>query len=543
MGSDNLDIPKELFSPSDEFVTAAGTIGLHWWFWNLEERKFSMSPGLLRLLGYTPEEYDPSRPYFYENIHPDDVRDNRNRIRKLLNGEASLYEIEYRVKAEKGAWQWYYNRGTVIKRDHEGKPVIVGGITMDISGPFKHLLSKVEEKDKFEFIFRNTHEAMLIIEINNDGKGRVIDSNQAATELFGRKRDEILGNIPQEYLKNDRTGTQSDYIQELLEKGYARYEMQVDLRDNELRWLEFTTKAISLTGENLFLTMVEDKTIDKRTKAALRESERLYRTLFEAAEDRIVLFDEEGEILLYSTSFYSSLGYTKEEFDALDSNETIHPDDRERLKLEGRKIFTVGHSSHEYRVMHKQGHYLHMASKNVLIPVEPNEKILVLSISRDMTERKKAMRDLELARDHAEESDRLKSAFLANMSHEIRTPMNSIVGFSNLLVNQNLEEETRSVYVARIIRNSELLLTLISDIIDLAKIESGQLSIIYGKQKISDLVAEIELYALDELKRLGKDNIRIHAVNNDRDCMLETDLMRVSQVLKNLVNNAIKFTE
>ena len=221
----------------------------------------------------------------------------------------------------------------------------------------------------------------------------------------------------------------------------------------------------------------------------------------------------------------------------------MHPDDRPRLIRERALLFKNGFSSHEYRVQHRDGHYLHMSAKIVLIKGGHDEKDLILFIVRDISDRKIVMNDLKLAKDHAEESDQLKSAFLANMSHEIRTPMNSIIGFSNLLVNPGLDDNTRELYVSRIVRNSELLLTLISDIIDLAKIESRQLSIVYGKVLLSELINDMEQYAQDEIERLGKKDIHVVAIAGLSDCAIETDVIRIAQVMKNLVNNAIKFTE
>jgi CheY-like chemotaxis protein/two-component sensor histidine kinase len=152
------------------------------------------------------------------------------------------------------------------------------------------------------------------------------------------------------------------------------------------------------------------------------------------------------------------------------------------------------------------------------------------------------MEELELAKVRAEESDQLKSAFLANMSHEIRTPMNSIIGFSNLLNKTELESDERELYVNRIVSNSELLLTLISDIIDLAKIESGQVSMNYGRLLLSEFIMEMKQHANDEAIRLQKQNLEFTSVVEVDNCEVEADVLRIAQVMKNLINNAIKFT-
>jgi len=291
------------------------------------------------------------------------------------------------------------------------------------------------------------------------------------------------------------------------------------------------------------IAIAKDKTPQKETEAALQESERLYRTLFESADDPIGLFTADRKIMLINSAFHKTFGYTHEEFLALKWMEIIHPEDQKRMYELGGKLLEEGFLSIDYRAKHKAGHYLFMSSKNVLIPGEQEENDLILTIIRDISEQKKAMEELEQAKERAEESDQLKSAFLANMSHEIRTPMNSIIGFSNLLVNPDLEDEIREMHVQRIVRNSELLLTLISDIIDLAKIESGQLSIIYGRLRLSELISDLKQYALDELDRLGIKGIEVFTEEENGDFELETDVIRMTQVMKNLINNAIKFTE
>lgn len=502
-----------------------------------------MSPGLLEILGIDPDTFDHSLESVYRNIHPEDIKSDQERLSRTLNGEDKLYEMEYRIRDRNGDWQWFYNRGMVLVYDREGKPLVMGGISIDISGQFKHLMSMVEEKEKLEFIFRNTNEAILVLEMEDGKAVRVMEANKAAMRLFGRDEKDENKQIPKDIVDDDLLGKNGKLFTQIAEKGHGQIEKKLELGDGKYMWLEVSAHKFAQTGENLVLAILKDKTSSRRTEDALRESERLYRTLFEAADDRIGLFTVDQKPLLLNSSFYESLGYSREEYLAIGREESVHPDDVPQLMKERELLFKNGFCSSEYRVMHKEGHYLHMSAKIVLIQGGLDGQDLILFIMRDISDRKQAMKTLKLAKERAEESDLLKSAFLANMSHEIRTPMNSIIGFSNLLVNPKLDEDSRKLYVSRIVRNSELLLTLISDIIDLAKIESGQLSIVYGKLLLEELISEMEQYGQDELKRLDKKDVHIISMSHIPDCAIETDVIRIAQVMKNLINNAIKFTE
>jgi len=535
-------VPRELAAPSKEFLTASESLGLYWWHWDHQERKIDLSPAMIKILGHDPEKFDRSITSLNKNIHPDDVQKNADKIRQLIRSEIDLYEIEYRVKDKAGEWQWYYNRGTVVQRDKTGKPAALGGISIDISSQFRYLLSMVQEKDKFEYIFRNTNEAIIIIELLEGKAGKVLDANKAALTLFNREQEDLMKPLSDEILQDKVIGKDGVLMNDVFEKGFARVERKLKI-GNETKWLEISVHAFTLTGENLMIAIAKDKTPQRETEAALQESERMYRTLFESADDPIGLFAADRKIILINSAFHKTFGYALEEFMALEWMEIVHPEDILRIDQLAGTLLQDGFLSIDYRVKHKAGHYLFVSSKNVLIPGVEEGKELILTIIHDITERRNAMEELEQAKKRAEESDRLKSAFLANMSHEIRTPMNSIIGFSNLLANPEMKDETRQMYVQRIVKNSELLLALISDVIDLAKIESGQLSIIFGRIRLSELISALKQYALDELDRLDIQSIEIITEEVNGDFELETDAIRLEQVMKNLINNAIKFTE
>jgi PAS domain S-box-containing protein len=172
----------------------------------------------------------------------------------------------------------------------------------------------------------------------------------------------------------------------------------------------------------------------------------------------------------------------------------------------------------------------------------PESMILIV---KNITERKEAERKLREAKEKAEESDRLKTAFLSNMSHEIRTPMNAIVGFSDLLSDPGLSEEEQKEFIEQINHGADNLMHLIDDIIDIAKIESGQITIHNAACVINEVFREVYMLFSQNIKRLGKDEveIRINWEWPEERLVLLTDQFRLKQVLSNLVGNAIKFTD
>jgi signal transduction histidine kinase len=169
---------------------------------------------------------------------------------------------------------------------------------------------------------------------------------------------------------------------------------------------------------------------------------------------------------------------------------------------------------------------------------------LIQQLQRRDIGRTRAESKMRKSKERAEQADKLKGLFLANMSHEIRTPMNSIIGFSNLLVDQDLSIQKRKEYIDLIHISSASLMKLIDDIIDISKIEAGQLSINKSSINLNKLFEDIYASYKNELLRIGKEKVSLKFTKPEgEETIFFTDEFRIRQVLSNLLNNSVKFTE
>lgn len=297
----------------------------------------------------------------------------------------------------------------------------------------------------------------------------------------------------------------------------------------------------------------------RQAEQAMRRSEKKFRTLFETMEQGVVYQDENGQIIEANPAAEKILGLTFEQMKNLTSADprwrSIH-EDGNPFPGEEHPATIALRTGHNVKDVLMGIYNPHLEDYRWIIVnatpqfLDNNTKpCLVFTTFTDITELKQTQEllqrqnlELKAAKEKAEESDRLKSAFMANMSHEIRTPMNGILGFADLLKSSNLSGESQQKYIEIIETSGRRMLDIINDLIDISKIESGQVEVKKQKFRISDLMEELhEFFTLEARKK----NIHLTFELKIPDHLqeIETDRTKLSQIITNLIKNALKFTE
>ena len=289
--------------------------------------------------------------------------------------------------------------------------------------------------------------------------------------------------------------------------------------------------------------ILTEETKRRAIEETLRESERRFRVMFELSPVGIILIDPQGTIIEVNSSFCGNLGYSREEVISKNIQIYAAPDKDGEIENNISQILAGKTMIHEVSNIRKDGSLCVVELYETMIILHDG-KPGILSVSNDITDRRRVQQELIDAKEKAEESDRLKSAFLANMSHELRTPLNAIIGFSGLIIDSGPNQNT--IQYCQIISKSGFhLLSLVEDLFDTTIIESGQIKINYEHADIISLLKEVKDIIQGE--RLMDDETSVELVLNTEEVgdplYLVTDSRKLKQVLINLLRNALKFTE
>ena len=404
--------------------------------------------------------------------------------------------------------------------------------------------------DNSEKILRNIYKNLPAGVELYDKDGYLVDINDKELEIFGLSdKNEALGvnlfdnpNIPLEVKERLRAKEDVNFS---INYDFSKINQYVDSRRNGI--INLTTKVTALYDSQnrfinyLFINIDTTETTNAYTK--IQEFENLFLLIGDYAKVGFAHFNVLTRDGYAQDTWYRNLG-EKEGTpmpQVIGVYAHVVPEDQAVLKNFVGEVKTGKATSlrKEVRVCRENGKYT-WTSINVMVrDYRPQDGIIeMLCINYDITPLKETEQKLIIARDKAEELDRLKSAFLANMSHEIRTPLNAIVGFSSLLAETDSRNE-RQEYIKIVQENNELLLQLISDILDLSKIEAGTFNFVYTNVDVNETCAEI----IKSMSMKVSKGVELIFEEPFPECYIYTDKNRFTQVISNFINNALKFTQ
>lgn len=413
-----------------------------------------------------------------------------------------------------------------------------------------HIASAHQALQNSERILHNIYKNLPVgIELY-DKDGQMVDLNKKDMEMFRiSNKEDILGvNIfenpilPEEIKQKIKDNENADFTFRYDFSKINKYYQP----NSTTGFIDLTTKVTTLYDHNHepinYLLINVDKTEDTIAYNKIQEFESFFDLVGDYAKVGYAHFDALSQDGYALRSWYRNVG--EEEGTPLPEiigiHSHFHPEDRavmidfldKVIKGESSKL------SRDVRIRRADGNYT-WTRVNVLVRnYQPQDNIIeMLCINFDITELKETERMLIGAKEKAEEADRLKSAFLANMSHEIRTPLNAIVGFSSLLEEAEDAEE-KHLYATIIEENNKLLLQLISDILDLSKIEAGTFDIIPEQVDAQQLCNEL----LQSMQVRATEQVEILLAPELPELTFTSDKNRLYQVLLNFVTNALKFT-
>ena len=468
--------------------------------------------------------------------HPDYLQ-KLNFLEEILDSNSYREKDEYFPRTER------YTHWVIYS---PGKDEIVG-LFLDSTGSVQANRALDRSEKLFQNIFANIPAGVEIY----DKDGYLIDLNNKDLEIFGVvNKSDVIGvnffdnpNVPQNIRDRVRNEDLVDFrLNYSFEQAEGYYETN---RSNAIELYSKVSKLYDNEGNfsgYILISIDNTERIDAMNR--IRDFENFFLMISDYAKvgyAKLNLLNCKGYAI---KQWYKNLG---EEEDAL-LDEVVgvythmHPEDRKRF-LDFYDEVRDGKRRHfqgEMRIRRPgTKNEWNWVSSNVMVTnYKPEEnEIEIIGINYDITELKETEAELIQARDKAEMMDRLKSAFLANMSHEIRTPLNAIVGFSDLLV-ETEELAERQEYIKIVRENNDLLLQLISDILDLSKIEAGTFEFTNGDVDVYLLCEDI----VRSMRMKAKGEVELVLDNHLPVCHVISDRNRIHQVISNFVNNAMKFT-
>jgi len=496
---------------------------------NMDGRIVNANSTWSELVGYSTDELSIMK--FTEFTFHEDIENDMNRFTDLISGKISSYRMEKRFVHRNGNLVWV-NLFVSMLYDEKGLPSEILGMAEDTTAQ-----KQIQKEIKFQSdLLNNVGQAVIATDLH----GEVIYWNMAAEQIYGWSSAEAIGQNIVNLTPAQQSQEQAvELMQELSEgKSWSGEFMVKGKEGNSFPCYVTDTPIFDSLGILIgIIGISSDLTARKLAEEKLIETEGKFRSYIEHSPVGIFIVDETGRYLDCNPAAQNMLGYTCEEILNLSIIDSLPLEEREKGLQNFNLVTEIGFAKVEIELLRKDGGRVPVLLESVRLP----QKNRFMAFCTDITERKITEQELLISKDKAEESDKLKTAFLQNMSHEIRTPLNGIIGFSSLLNSPDLSADDIAEFTEMISISGNRLIEIVNNILDISKIQTGQVNIEKKVVVINSIFSDILTFFSHFTKE--KNLIMNYTNQNDHNRTLFTDETKLNQILTNLVNNAVKFTK
>ena len=415
----------------------------------------------------------------------------------------------------------------------------------------KEVANRTDSLKESEYLYRILVEQAQDLIYNIDSEGYFMYVNSVGLEKFGYVEKNIIGKRYIEFMLPEDINSEFAYYTKVKEEGLKSdyHEFRVLSKEGNVFWLGQNVNKVEKEDGTFFFTSVarditQRKKIEKElglAKLELEKSEIKYRSIIENMDLGLMEVDTKGIIIRVYDRFCEMLGYEKDDLIGKQANETLLVSGYEKTLEEQDANRVHGQSGvYEAKIRKKDGSEIWVIISGAPFYDEKGDVIGSIGVHYDITSRKNLEYELEIARRKAVKAQQAEKEFLANMSHEIRTPLNAIIGMSHLLMDTTLNHEQEG-YLDALSSSTNILKSLISDILDISKIDAGSIEVHYKPTNIKKSITQ--LISTFSLQYRDTDVEYISSVDDRINDILLCDLQLLNQILLNLLSNAQKFTE
>lgn len=472
---------------------------------------------------------------FMPLVHADDRLSTSIEFKKLSSPPHTCY-MEQRAFTIKG-WRWIAWSDKALV-DENGNIISITGVGRDIN---EHKLAEIallESERRLATLMANL--PGMVYRCKNDKHWTMEFVSNGCYDLTGYSKDDLINS--QKLSFNDiihpdfRDKIWLQWQEAINEKQSYQGEYQIVTAKGNIKWVFEQGQAIfNPYGETIALEgFIQDITARKITDEELLLTTEKYRNLIDTALLGIYTTTLEGKLIFANEALVEMIGYTIEDAYELDSVIQLYKNPDDRLTLLSDLIKYKKLSNCELTWIHKNGNEI-----TVLLSAILSDKQLT-GMVMDITHRKQAENEVLKAKEKAEESDKLKSAFLSNISHEIRTPINGIIGFIDIILDEETDKEQKSHYADIVRKLSNQLLSIVNDVIEISKIETNQIVIRKSRFKITDCLKEVYNQYVKTSSKNNNQFLFLHDIHEN--IFINSDANYIKQILGYLIDNALKFT-